>query len=78
MALKDMWGYERMCGADDDLALIGDIEQLRHTLADRLDAHPIKDWSAPLLLAIIGVLDASSLNMVLEARESRRSRLRMV
>lgn len=38
-----------------------DIEALRHKLADRLDAHPVRTWSAPLLVAIIGALDAHTI-----------------
>ena len=34
-----------------------ETEALRHQLADRLDGHPVREWSAPLLAAIIGVLD---------------------
>jgi hypothetical protein len=35
-----------------------DIEYLRGQLADRLDRHSMRNWSAPLLAAVIGVLDA--------------------
>lgn len=35
-----------------------DIEALRHHLADQLDIHPVRTWSAPLLIAVNGLLDA--------------------
>lgn len=66
-------------GAGSENPLVAcDIEQLRHVLADRLDVHPMQEWSAPLLLAVIGLLDAQGLRVALEAREAGKSRLRVV
>lgn len=50
-----------------------DLEHLRHQLADRLDEHPVRDWSAPLLTAVIGLLDAHALaaEMALNTGETR-------
>lgn len=38
-----------------------DIEALRHHFADQLDIHPVNSWSAPLLVAVSGLLDAHTL-----------------
>ncbi|BAX94249.1 hypothetical protein MSG_04128 [Mycobacterium shigaense] len=37
----------------------GDVEALRWRLLDRLDEHPMEEWSAPLLRAVIDVIDLS-------------------
>ena len=65
-------------GITSSLTACGDIEKLRHALADRIDAHPIEDWSAPLLLAMIGLLDAQGLSVALQTREATKGRLRVV
>ena len=54
-----------------------DIESLRHELADRLDILPVEEWSTPLLLAVIGLLDAYALSREL-ARKAGKPRLRVV
>lgn len=58
-----------------------DIATLRRELADQLEAQPVREWSAPLLMAIIGILEANALQrqLSLRAREvRRRSRLHIV
>lgn len=54
-----------------------DIEYLRHRLADRLDEHPVREWSAPLLTAVIGLLDAHAISVEM-ALHSSKPRLRLV
>ena len=34
-----------------------EIERLRHTLADRLDEHPVRDWSPGFIKAVTALLD---------------------
>ncbi len=48
-----------------------DLEDLRHALADRMDLLPPEQWSAPMLMALIGVFDARLVAMGLEARQAR-------
>lgn len=66
--------------SDGDHRYPGDLEDLRNRLADRLDDHPVREWSAPLLVAIIGILDANALSreLALSASESPLSGLRLV
>jgi|GEM_PF-2766184 len=35
------------------------LQSLRRELLERLDAHPMKNWSAPLLRTVIDVIDLS-------------------
>lgn len=50
-----------------------DIEHLRNQLADRYDIHPIGNWSAPFLMALIGLFDAQLFALDLEALQARRT-----
>lgn len=34
-----------------------ELQRLQCELADRLDEHPMREWSAPLLRAVIATLD---------------------
>lgn len=53
------------------------MESLRHELADRLDMFPVSEWSAPLLLAVIGLLDAYGLSRQM-ARDAAEPVLRLL
>jgi hypothetical protein len=54
-----------------------DLEYLRHRLADRIDDHPVREWSAPLLIAVIGLLDAQALAIEM-ALDTSQPGLRLV
>lgn len=34
-----------------------ELQYLQEELADRLDEHPMREWSAPLLRAVIATMD---------------------
>lgn len=48
-----------------------DLEFLRNELADRFDIHPPEEWSAPLIAAMVGLFDAHTFHLTLQAREAR-------
>lgn len=56
-----------------DRILATDTEYLRSQLADLMEAHPPSEWSAPFLMALIGLFDAHLFGQSLKARELRRS-----
>jgi hypothetical protein len=37
---------------------VPDLDVARRQLLERLDRHPVKTWSIPLILCVIGILDA--------------------
>lgn len=48
---------------------VSDVDALRNHLADRMDAYPPEEWSAPFLTVLAGLFDAQALSVRLEARD---------
>lgn len=55
-----------------------DVEALRWQLVGRLDAHPMEEWSAPLLRAVIDVIDLSREAVPVTQPTRGRPKLRIV
>lgn len=54
------------------------IEALRWQLLKRLDAHPMQEWSGPLLRAVVDVIDLSGEVVPVPPFPGARPKLRIV